>query len=207
MLFMRTVPKDGVSRNEFQWKINIGDVNEALDWSPDPTCKGGLYGLPNGQGKGLLMDWSDKSIGLVFESDDWVQIDQRKAKAKIATIVFTGTIEECANYIYEKTGQMGIVGHTYTGGTKAFLVGGDFSTLIGGRASTLIGGKGTIFQGEMNASFSGVFAERRVNRVKTVYVGEGIILPGRKYFINERGRFEEYKGTIFPPKTSGKDYF
>lgn len=78
-LLLRTVSKDMTSHGgTFTWK-KAGLV-ECKDWDPRPVCGGGLHGLERGIGDGLLLDWSESAMWLVFKAkkSETVQINSAK---------------------------------------------------------------------------------------------------------------------------------
>ena len=92
---LRTSDKDGKSHGGFRWPKE-GYV-EAPDWNPEPTCGGGLHGLPWGDGGWELLDATDYTrIWQVLEADaqDVVSIDGRKSKARCGNVIYSGNMAD-----------------------------------------------------------------------------------------------------------------
>ena len=115
-LLLRTVSKDMTSHGgTFTWK-KAGLV-ECKDWDPRPVCGGGLHGLERGIGDGLLLDWSESAMWLVFKAkkSETVQINSAKSKARRAWVIFCGAKAEAIQFLIDN--------------------GADASKIIGGQAT------------------------------------------------------------------------
>ena len=135
----------------FQWPQQ-GEVS-ALDWDPKPICGKGLHGLLNGIGDLSLCDLTS-SNWLVAEIDEYVALGG-KVKVPRCTVVFTGSKEDCGQWIYNHNG-LPAAFITVTGGDRATVTGGDGATVTGGYGATLYEGILTsiiaVFSTEQGAS-------------------------------------------------------
>jgi hypothetical protein len=198
MLFLRTCKKDGTSYNGYKWNIEVGAINEALDYNDRLECGGGLHGIKNGIGDAGYLNLSDDSIGVVFSAEsDIIEFDG-KAKVRKATIEFVGQLHECAAYIHEQTGLDGIIKQTATAGYKGTATAGYKGTATAGDEGTATAGdKGTATAGDEGTATAGdwgtiiiKYLNGKRYKYKVGYAGEDV-KPNIKYRLNDNNEFEE----------------
>lgn len=101
VLVLRTCPKNMKTWNDFQWPTN-GPV-ECPDWSPEPVCRNGLFGLLWGRGSiGYLSNAADAKW-LVVEVDPATVVDLSGDKVKFprGVVVFCGDRAGAIGYLNE----------------------------------------------------------------------------------------------------------
>jgi hypothetical protein len=205
---MKTVDRNYKSHGGFQWPKKIGARVVAPDWNEQPVCGGGLHGLLWGCGDGSLLDWNTEAIGVVFSATGNVVDINNKVKVRSGKVEYIGSIQQCAQYIYDHGGLgMPIVGLCFNGGDGSTLTGGDRSTLTGGYGSTLTGGNGSTLTGGNGSTLTGrdestlTGGEKSILQIKyydgiryrivTGYIGEDGLLPGVPYRLDGNRKFEK----------------
>ncbi len=193
MLGLRTCRKDGTSYNGFKWPLEVGAVIEAPDWNDKPICGGGLHFLPWGEGDAQLLSWNaDESIALIIEptDDNVVDIDGRKSKCKSARVMFVGTLQDAAGFIFANggagkmicglTATAGYAG-TATAGYAGTATAGDAGTATAGYAGTATAGDaGTATAGDAGTATAGDEGTATAGDKGTATAGdEGILVIGR----------------------------
>ena len=155
-LFLRGCQPGGLSKNNFQWPLEVGAVVTAPDWNPEPVCGQGLHGNLNGGGNYSLL--VNSGPGLVVAAKNAVDLDG-KHKFQSCRILFVGkTLMEAATWLAchpdsPKDSRVHYV--SLTGGDCSTLTGGDCSTLKGGDRSTLTGGYRSILTGGYGSTLTG----------------------------------------------------
>jgi hypothetical protein len=155
-LVLRTCDKNGRSKNDFQWNLEIGGLTTAPDWKETKECGNGLHGFLNGEGDGSLADWSDDAIWIVVEPIGKIIDLDGKAKFESAKTVFVGDRLTTTNYLYSQIGLHAIVGGTSTSGYKGTSTSGSKGiSTSGSRGISTSGSKGISTSGSRGISTSG----------------------------------------------------
>lgn len=129
-LVLRTCKADGTSLDGFPWP-ETGPVR-CPDWSPEPTCGGGLHGLLWGEGDGSLLDWSPDAKWQVVgvTRDDIVDLGGI-VKFSHGDVIHTGDQQSATDYIWNNGGRgKAIVGLTATAGYGGTATAGRRGILI-----------------------------------------------------------------------------
>ena len=194
---LRTSDKDGKSHGGFQWPKE-GYV-EAPDWNPEPTCGGGLHGLPWGDGGWELLDATDYTrIWQVLEADaqDVVSIDGRKSKARCGNVIYSGNMADAMAKVLACQWRIDEIvavaladkaANTSSGNSSTAASSGDSSKAAssGDNTITMAAGTGCIVQAGNNGCFASCYYDEKLNRNRILigYVGEDGILPDTPYTI------------------------
>jgi hypothetical protein len=134
ILFVKTVDADGRAYGGFQWPLQVGAVVVAPDWNDQPSCGGGLHGLPWGEGDGTLLNWGKTARWIVFEADvNECVLFEGKGKCQSAIIRCVGTRAEAVAYLHQH-GKPGaaIVGGAATAGDHGAATAGDYGAASAG---------------------------------------------------------------------------
>lgn len=180
ILMLKTVSADGTAYDGFRWPLEVGAVVTAPDWDPKPECGHGLHGLPWGEGKASLLDWSPSAIWIVFETD-YVVVFDGKAKCRQAIVRYVGDQVGATTYLRQHgKPNAAIVGEHVIAGHKGIAV-------LGDRGRAIVGSEGTIRAGRDVLAIVGDcgYADARENSIAvggkfaTVMVGNnGIAIAG-----------------------------
>ena len=111
MYILKTVNANMQAHGGFVWPTQ-GPV-EAPDWNAEPVCGGGLHGLPNGEGDGSLLNWSDEAKWVVWEAKDEEVVifeGRDKCKAPRGNVLFVGNRKEATDYLQTVCPGRAIVG-------------------------------------------------------------------------------------------------
>ena len=221
-LLLRTVSKDMTSHGgTFTWK-KAGLV-ECKDWDPRPVCGGGLHGLERGIGDGLLLDWSESAMWLVFKAkkSETVQINSAKSKARRAWVIFCGAKAEAIQFLIDNGadaskiigGQATASGDrcqatasgyygqaTASGDRGQATASGDSGQAIGKAGASHVLAIAGLY-GQAEADDKGVIAikhwDAKAKRWRLIvgYIGEDDIEPRVRYCVNEQGNLAKVTGT------------
>ena len=212
-LLLRTVSKDMTSHGgTFTWK-KAGLV-ECKDWDPRPVCGGGLHGLERGIGDGLLLDWSESAMWLVFKAkkSETVQINSAKSKARRAWVIFCGAKAEAIQFLIDNGadaskiigGQATASGDrcqaTASGYYGQATASGDSGQAIGKAGASHVLAIAGLY-GQAEADDKGVIAikhwDAKAKRWRLIvgYIGEDDIEPRVRYCVNEQGNLAKVTGT------------
>jgi hypothetical protein len=155
ILVLRKCGEGLKSHNGFQW--NEGAPTEAPDWNNEPTCGGGLHGLPWGEGSVCLLNGSVWMCALVDTDNGYLYGDgdlTDKCKFRRAEDASTGTKEEVIANIVKyapkdartnfATQKAGYRGATQTAGDRATQTAGDRATQTAGDEATQKAGSAAV---------------------------------------------------------------
>ena len=123
-LILRNCNPDGTSKNGFKWNTEIGAVNTCPDWIDNNECGNGLHGWLDGIGDSTVSDYNSSPLWLVAEVEKFNDCGG-KVKFQSCTVVFTGSMSECSNYLLSQGIRGPIIGLT-----GDYSEGGDYSSLI-----------------------------------------------------------------------------
>ena len=167
---LRTCGAGMTAYNGFVWPKE-GWV-EAPDWMPAPICGGGLHFLRDGEGDIALLNSVPDAVWMVVRalSDETVDIDGAKSKARRCEVVFAGSRPEAVSllrsivgtgkripFVCEEAGdsstqtagysstQTAGYRSTQTAGYRSTQTAGNSSTQTAGDRSTQQGGEGSVF--------------------------------------------------------------
>ena len=176
-LVLRACRFDLTSRDSFSWK---NKHVKAPDWSPAPTCGGGLHGWLNGQGNPDVWDHRDDDKWLILAVKTATIVDLGgKVKFPAARTLFVGSKVETASLLAALLPGVPVMFASPTGGDYSTLTGGDYSTLTGGYGSTLTGGCGsTLTGGDRSTLTGGDYSTLTGGRDSTLTGGYGSTLTG-----------------------------
>lgn len=137
----------------FEWPES-GYV-EAPDWSPDPSCGGGLHGLLGGKGDGYLLDWGEDTVWLVVEAEGEIVDLDGKVKFPRGVVAHCGDRVSATAYLRSE-GYENVVGDTVTVGDGAISKVGDMATAVAGDRGTAVAGlRGTAVVGDYATATAG----------------------------------------------------
>ena len=122
-LILRNCNPDGTSRDGFKWNTEIGAVNTCPDWIDNNECGNGLHGWLDGIGDATVSKYNSSPLWLVAEVEKFNDCGG-KVKFQSCTVVFTGTMLECSNYLLSQGVKGPIIGLT-----GDYSEGGDLSVL------------------------------------------------------------------------------
>ena len=122
-LILRNCRPDGTSHLGFKWNTEIGAVNTCPDWFDNNECGNGLHGWLDGIGDSTASDYNDSSLWIDAEVKPFNNCGG-KVKFPSCTVVFTGTMSECSNYLLSQGVKGPIIGLT-----GDYSEGGDYSAL------------------------------------------------------------------------------
>ncbi len=145
-LILRTCRADMTSHGGFVWPRS-GHV-AAPDWSPTPSCGGGLHGLLDGQGDGSLLSWLPDAVWLVVRPDGPVVDLGGKVKFAAGDVLFAG----------DRAGALALLrGHGVTGALPGDVVAaGHYGTATAGYGGTATAGhRGTATAGDAGTASAG----------------------------------------------------
>jgi len=171
VLVLRTCNLDMTSYGGFTYPTS--GLVSAPDWSPQPTCGGGLHGLLWGCGNGSLLRSEQNAVWMVLEVDASTLVDlDGKVKFPFGDVVYCGDVHAATSYIAERAPATGlpIVGYTATAG--------DAGTATAGYAGTA------------TAGYAGILVFRYWDqdcdrwRLTVGYIGEGGLESGVSYRLN-----------------------
>jgi hypothetical protein len=143
---IKTVDKNLQGYGGFQYPKN--GLVEAPDWTPKPTCNGGIFGLIHDTYHHMI---SDKPIWMVlkYETESSVVVDNEKIKVPKAWVVSVGSAGEMQSlfekktskpYSYDYSTQTAVNRSTQTAGNRSTQTAGYESTQTAGYESTQTAG-------------------------------------------------------------------
>ncbi len=117
---LKTVRPDGAAWGGFRWPLDEGAEVIAPDWDPTPVCGGGLHGLLNGAGNGVLIDWSTDAVWIVAEiPDDETVVDvDGKVKVRRCIVRHVGDKTSAPEFLAAHGHTEGVVAGTATAGLR-----------------------------------------------------------------------------------------
>jgi hypothetical protein len=135
---IRSCKTGGISRDGFVWPTEIGAEVECSDWSTEPICGQGLFGLLPGQNDpGVWYD--DLVLALLVETQTIVNLGG-KVKFPRAQILFSGTNPETHAWLDANKLNGPWYDSTQTAGGDSTQTAGDRSTQTAGYRSTQTAG-------------------------------------------------------------------
>ena len=157
-LILRNCRPDGTSQNGFKWNTEIGAVNTCPDWVDNNECGNGLHGWLDGIGDSTVSNYNDSPLWLVAEVETFNDC-RGKVKFRSCTVVFTGSMIECSQYLFDQGIRGPIIGLTgdhseggdlsvlsavgkrmQSSGRNSTQTAGDYSTQTAGHSSTQTAG-------------------------------------------------------------------
>jgi hypothetical protein len=131
---IKTVNEDLQGYGGFQYPKK--GLVEAPDWTPNPTCKGGIFGLIHYTYDHMI---SDKPIWMVlkYEMESGVVVDNEKIKVPKAWVISVGSAGEMQSLFEKKTSKP----YSYDYSTQTA---GNRSTQTAGNRSTQTAGDGSV---------------------------------------------------------------
>ena len=182
-LILRNCRPDGTSQNGFKWNTEIGAVNTCPDWIDNNECGNGLHGWLDGIGDATVSKYNSSPLWLVAEVEKFNDCGG-KVKFQSCTVVFTGTMLECSNYLLSqgvKGPIIGLTGDYSEGGDLSVLsaVGkrmqssGNFSTQKAGNSSTQKAGyRSTQKAGNSSTQTAGYYSTQTAGNYSTQTAGD-----------------------------------
>ena len=176
MLILRTADADLRSNNgRFQYPAS-GPV-EAPDWSPKPTCGGGLHGLRDGVGSGDLLDAAADAVWQVLDApDDGPCVDLvGKVKVPRAVVAYSGDRAGALAYLDASGCQdRPVVFATRTAGDRGTATAGYRGTATAGHGGTATAGHwGTATAGHWGTARAGHRGTATAGHRGTATAGDG----------------------------------
>lgn len=189
-LMLRTCNADGTSRDNFKWPKK-GYVS-CEDWKPTAQCGNGLHGLLRGEGDPGLLSWNEDALWQAVEVDLRTVVGLHgKVKVPYTYVVHTGTRKEATDLLVQRYPHIPIPGAFVAVGDRQQATAGYYGTATAGNYGTATAGYG----GTATAGYGGTLQIKRWDdtsnryRIATAYVGEGGILPGVPYRLDDNGKF------------------
>ena len=142
-LVLRTCNADMTSHGGFVWPTE-GPV-QCDDWSDEPVCGGGLFGLLWGEGNGRRLSWDADAKWLAVRVllDDVVWVGGEKVKYPLGIVEHCGNQETATRYIAEHGGSgRAIVGLSLVSGNSGQSVSGDSGQSVSGNSGKSVSGDG-----------------------------------------------------------------
>ncbi len=168
-LILKTVNADMTSYGGFVWPES-GYV-EAKDWNNRKECGGGLYGALNCEGDGSLFNWSEDANWIVFEADEYVDLDG-KVKAPSANVVYCGDRTGACKYLQDHGCNGAIIGGTASAGHRGTASAGDYGTATAGcRGIAIAGDIGTAIARYRGTAIAGYYGTATAGYYGTAIAG------------------------------------
>ena len=174
-LILRNCLPDGTSKNGFKWNTAIGAVNTCTDWKDNNECGNGLHGWLDGIGDATVSNYNSSPIWLVAEVEAFNDCGG-KVKFQSCTVVFTGTMIECSNYLLSQGIRGPIIGLT-----GDYSEGGDYSALTavgqrmqssGHNSTQTAGDKSTQTAGDISTQKAGYYSTQTAGYKSTQTAGD-----------------------------------
>ena len=166
-LILRNCRPDGTSQNGFKWNTEIGAVNTCPDWKDNNECGNGLHGWLDGIGDSGASSYNDSPLWLVAEVETFNNCGG-KVKFQSCTVVFTGTMIECSNYLLSQGIRGPIIGLT-----GDYSEGGDYSALSAvGKRMQSSGHKSTQTAGDNSTQTAGSYSTQKAGSYSTQKAGD-----------------------------------
>lgn len=198
-LVLRTCREGGLSRNGFQWNLEVGGVTTALDWKDTEICGNGLHGFLNGEGDGsLLLDDCEIALWMVVEPIGKIVSLKGQVKFESAITRFVGNKVEAIHYLVERIGLgHAVIGNRVSTGDNGTAITGDHGTAIAGdHGKAMAGYRGTAIVGNYGTAIAGLHGTAIAGDEATAIVCDyGIAAAGTngtivfKYWEDDRDRF------------------
>ena len=145
---IKTIDKNGMSFNGFQYPLKKGAKVAVSDWNPEPVCGRGIHGLVHYTREHYIQS-NGLWIILKYRKGTEVVIDDGKIKVPYAWVVAWGAAQEIQQkyseltgkpYIYNYAVQTAGYGSTQTAGYRSTQTAGYRSTQTAGYRSTQTAG-------------------------------------------------------------------